>query len=415
MSGFSAAFAPLSQLLACQPVCSSNHDVIAFDLSLQSTGGPRPLTFEDLEAVIPVALESYTSVVRQGRMLAVPDILHVPPQILQDPRIGDFPRKQFILETDMAALREPELTARLRQLFQAGHRLALGGIRAPSKSLEATLPFFEAAAVETSGMGDSTLSETARYLRERGVDPIARQVDTRDQLARCLRAGFTHFQGRYLNDHSTAASRPPSGNSALLLQLLARLQDPETSVNELEALAVRDPALTYRLLRLVNSAAVGARREVDSLSQAITLLGTDEIRRWLHLFLAESGKDVPEELARTMLVRARTCEIIADLLGRRDTSSYFVIGLLSRLELLMQTPLKDIIDPLPLSPAVREALLHRRGEAGEVLAAVERFENGGFDGLETLMDPRFFEVAFRHATNWARQAQLDLHNSHPPA
>lgn len=415
MNGSPAAFAPLSQLLACQPVCSGNHDVVAFDLNLQSTGGPHPLRFEDLQAVIPAALESYASVVRQGRMLAVPDILHTPPAILHDPRIGDFPRKQFILETDAADLQEPQLTSRLRQLFQAGHRLALGGIHARSAVIEATLPFVEAAVVDTADMDDATLSEIARYLRERGVDPIARHVDTRDQLTRCLQAGFTRFQGRYLNDHRHTASRPPSGNNALLLQLLARLHDPDTSVKELEQLAVRDPALTYRLLRLVNSAAVGARREVGSLSQAIALLGTDEIRRWLHLFLAEPDADTPEELARRMLVRARMCEITADLLGRQDPGSYFVIGLLSRLELLMQTPLREIIDPLPLTPMAREALLHRRGEQGAVLSAIERFEEKRFEGLEQLMDPRFFEVAFRHATHWARQAQLDLHNSHPSA
>lgn len=414
MTGLTAAFAPLSQLLACQPVCSGNHDIVAFDLNLQSTGGPHPLTFEDLQAVVPVALENYTSVVRRGRMLAVPDILHVPPAILNDSRIGEFPRKQFILETSADDLREPQLTSRLRTLFQAGHRLALGDIRVPSAILEATLPYVEAAAVETAGMTDGALTEMARYLRERGVDPIARNVDTRNQLSRCLQAGFTRFQGHYLNDHSSIASRPPSGNSVLLLQLLSRLHDPDTSVRELEALAVRDPALTYRLLRLVNSAAVGARREVGSLSQAIALLGTDEIRRWLHLFLAEPDGDTPEELARTMLVRARMCEIIAELLGRRDPGGYFVIGLLSRLELLLHTSLEAIIDPLPLTPSAREALLHRRGEQGAVLAAAEAFEAGRFEELGRVMDPRFFEVAFRHATSWARQVQLELHDSLPP-
>jgi EAL and modified HD-GYP domain-containing signal transduction protein len=191
--------------------------------------------------------------------------------------------------------------------------------------------------------------------------------------------------------------------------LLAKLQDPDATAASLEALAIRDASLTYRILRIVNAAAQGFRRKVDTLSQAITLLGTEEITRWVNLFLVENEPGKPGELTRNMLVRARMCEILAELGNRPIPVNHFIVGLLSQLDVLMDISMEELMEQVPLGPEVKLALLQRAGSQGEILAEVERYEQGRFSELNELFNKTYYEVAYRHASAWARQVQFELH------
>src|SRR5690606_5352189 len=108
-----------------------------------------------------------------------------------------------------------------------------------------------------------------------------------NKFRECVKLDFRYFQGNFLANPTPVPGRKLSNNKQLLLQLLVELQNPNITTARLEQLVIQDVNLTYRILRIVNSAALGIGKTVESLSHAFALLGTEEIKRWANLLLID--------------------------------------------------------------------------------------------------------------------------------
>lgn len=397
----------LNVMLACQPILTGDWEVAAFDLILQQSGSGNGVTMDDIRAIVPLVLENYSRIYQGGKTLAVPSYIHLSQQMLLDPKTGELPPESLVLALQTGDRIHPELPPRLHALAREGHRLALCHYT-PGPALEVLLDAVRVVRLDLSTLAPEDVPPLVAELGGRDIELLADGIATREQFLRCRDLGFHYFQGTFLSEVAPVRGRKIGGNKLLLLQLLEKLRDPNATAASLEALAIRDANLTYRLLRIVNSAAQGIRREVDTLSQAITLLGTGELERWVNLFLVEAGTDKPGELTRNMLVRARMCEILAELDGRPVPVNHFIVGLLSQLDAAMDISMPELVEQLPLGPEARVALLRREGSQGEILTEVEHYEQGRFDQLNELFDPTYYEVAYRHACAWARQIQCEL-------
>lgn len=170
---------------------------------------------------------------------------------------------------------------------------------------------------------------------------------------------------------SQAASR------ALALQLV-QLVTAEADTREIEAVLRRDPALSYHLLRLVNSLGMGMNRQITSFSQAILILGRAQLRRWLNLMLfsARSGDERSAMLLARVAARARLMELLAKSSGldKSDQESSFMAGMFSLLGILFGMPLEEVLRPLKISDTLQSALLKHEGEIGALLKLVEAAE-----------------------------------------
>lgn len=200
---------------------------------------------------------------------------------------------------------------------------------------------------------------------------IARNVDTQETLEACRSMAFHYFQGGYVT-HQRIWKQPRVDASRMVVaQLIAQLrQDPE-DLGQVALMARLDPVLAYRLLRYVNSAAMGLRHKIASLEHAMTYIGREGLYRWLTLLLFYTGKSQPmdEALRETALARARLAELLAqNRLTRSQSEMAFITGLLSLTDILFQMPLPDAISQLGLPEEVIRALLHREGIYGDLLA-----------------------------------------------
>jgi c-di-GMP-related signal transduction protein len=153
--------------------------------------------------------------------------------------------------------------------------------------------------------------------------------------------------------------------------------------HEIEALLRRDPALSYHLLRLVNSLGMGATRKITSFSQALLILGRSQLRRWLNLmlFAARDGDPRSAMLLARVAVRGRAIELLARAAGldRTTQEQGFMTGMFSLLGTLFGMPLPEVLAPLSIGEAVHAALLDHDGELGALLLAIEQAERGEFD------------------------------------
>ena len=163
-----------------------------------------------------------------------------------------------------------------------------------------------------------------------------------------------------------------AANRLALLQVAAALNDPDVELEQIEQLIAHDVALSFRLLRYVNSAFFGLRGDVRSIGQALALLGLDNVKRWSTLSVLASIDDKPTELTVTALTRARFCELAGEPLGIASRAELFTLGLFSVLDAMMDAPMIDVVASLPLAAEMREALVGRKGKRGLLLECVDR-------------------------------------------
>jgi EAL and modified HD-GYP domain-containing signal transduction protein len=193
------------------------------------------------------------------------------------------------------------------------------------------------------------------------------------------------------------------------LFLLARLSDPAIEFEEVERLLAQDVQLTYKLLKLVNAVWFARRTRVESLRQALLVLGLRSVAAWVAVLVLAGIERKPVELVRTALVRARMCELVAGALGVSSRETAFLTGLLSVLDAALDVPLADALAELPLTSEVTEALLYHRGPLGRVLAAVLSYEVGHWSPLADLpITPMLLTEAFIDALAFAAQALVGL-------
>ena len=168
-------------------------------------------------------------------------------------------------------------------------------------------------------------------------------------------------------------------------------------------------ALSYRLLRAVNTAASGRGRRITSMQQAVRLLGVTAITRWTTLMLLTEVRDKPSELLTLAMVRATMCERLAQTLAPQHTASCFLVGLCSVLDALLDRPMSAVLRALPLAEEIQGALLDHTGSLGAILHSVLAYERGAWQEATHLgLDQHCLVDAYLHALTWAVETRAAL-------
>ncbi|BBA34566.1 diguanylate phosphodiesterase [Methylocaldum marinum] len=241
---------------------------------------------------------------------------------------------------------------------------------------------------------------------------LVRDVETPDEYDRFRRLGFDYYEGLFFERPRQLRSCDIPANRLAVLELLARLQNPKVEVDEAEAIITRDMTLSYKLLRLVNSAFFGVTKRVDSIRRAVIFFGLQRIKNWASVILVNSVDYRPRELLTTALIRARTCELLAERMKRPKPELYYIAGLFSLLDAVMDVRMADILRHLKLDDGIDEALLHGSGPIGEVLRAAVAFERADPGGIQACrLAPGVPARAYVESIRWAMDVQRVLESA----
>jgi EAL and modified HD-GYP domain-containing signal transduction protein len=224
-----------------------------------------------------------------------------------------------------------------------------------------------------------------------------------------MERGFDGFQGAFFSrpEPLPAADMPQGTVAAMRLMGLAR--DQHVSDHQLEEVIATDPVLTFQLLRLVNSAALGGRG-VASIGQALRLIGRNAFLRWLAVAVAAARKSkngVDQELVRQAVERGRLCEQLAG--GGRDSGTLFLVGLFSLLDAVFRMPLPEILERVVLSAEANEALIDRTGPYADAINFAESYELGLIENATEIAkemgaDPAKLGEFYTNAITWTADA-----------
>jgi EAL and modified HD-GYP domain-containing signal transduction protein len=240
-------------------------------------------------------------------------------------------------------------------------------------------------------------------LREWTAAPLAENVETMEDFEFCRELGFQYFQGYFFCKPKAVSRATMPTNRMTLCRLLARLQQPDVTIAEVEAIMSEDPSLSHRLQHCIHSAAIGMLRKIQSIQHAIRMVGLDHIRTLFSLVVLSSLDDKPRELTRTSVIRARICQILGEG-SSRQYGSYFTTGLFSILEAFLDCSMEKAMEQIPLSDEMRNALLHKKGPKGRLLAAVIAYEQGDWDALiQMRIDPEKIAKAYLDSVAWGEE------------
>ena len=325
----------------------------------------------------------------------------VTPQHLLDDRPLPFRQGSVLLELTAGGPLDEQVTARVRELRRQGFRFVLrdvGGRSGPEPLLE-HVDFVKLDALRLGH--HETLAERER-LDGLGVRMIVEGVDSSDAFEVFSDAGFDLFQGLFYERptlHPAAAM--PVGHG-VALAALCELQLHGGDFEALEQVIRRDVALSFRLLRYVNSAAVNLPRRIGSIREALTVLGTRAVRLWAVALVLTGLDQRPHALRSTALVRARTCELILAPYDSEVAAHGFTAGLFSVLDAIMETPMEEILAQLPLADEIALAIVSHEGVAGKALAKAIAFERGEFESPLLAGHGRSaMTIAYTDAVRWA--------------
>jgi EAL and modified HD-GYP domain-containing signal transduction protein len=296
----------------------------------------------------------------------------------------------------------------LEELVAGGYRLALMGHK-QGGPLEPMVPFAHVVGIDVTGKDRGVLGAELDHLSALGVRRLARGVELHEELELCTALGFDLLEGHFICQPRVVAERGPEVMALNHMRLISRLHDDDLEFDDLQEIIGRDVALSYNLLRFINSAFFSLPRRVESLRDALVLLGVVNVRKWATLMTLAESHDKPQELVVTGLVRARMCELLARAYNEGDADGAFTTGLFSVVDALTDRSMVEVLASLPLSSEIIQALLNYEGSKGRILRAAVAYERGNFGELGQLPPTRMpLSDLYADAVDWATEASGGL-------
>lgn len=204
-----------------------------------------------------------------------------------------------------------------------------------------------------------------------GATVLADRIDSAEQFDLFKGLGVNRFQGMWFHAPEIVQSRTLSPVEANALKLFNMVSKDTTSIDAVELLLKKDAELGVGLLRIINSAAMGARQKVTSLRQAVQLMGYQKLGRWAAMLMASASHGSTSLLGASSVVRGRMMELLAQHdLPDEQAGTAFLVGLLSQMDNMLGSPMSVVLEGLDLDPEVRSALLSHAGRFGTMLDLV---------------------------------------------
>jgi len=358
-----------------QPIFDASGAVVAYELLFRGTMAAVAAGRQDTYATTTVMINAFTEFgIREvaGDRLC---FINLTREFLSGAMPLPFDPAQVVLEVLETVEMDDEVIAGITRLVAAGYRIALDDFVWGSGHEQL---FGLASYVKLDLLdGDlSNLDEVVTAIRRfPNIQIVAERLETEEQLAVADRYGMELRQGYALSRPQVLTMSSLSPSRLRRLELVTALTAPDADMPRIVSIIASDPALSLRVLRASNSAAAGHANRVSSVGQAVAMVGLKHIRQWAMLMVLDGLGGATEEHMLGVLTRARLCENVAPWFTA-DPESAFMAGVITGVAQLLGIPSGAMTDQFPLAPAVAAALTDGSGRLGQVLSAVDAYENG---------------------------------------
>jgi c-di-GMP-related signal transduction protein len=342
--------------------------------------------------------------------------------LLSDATYLNFPKQSVVIEILESVAPTMDLLNLCRLVRDRGYTLALDDF-VWSPEYEPVSLLANVIKVDIRSTAADEQKRLVEKYKRRGLQLLAEKVETHQEFEQARSLGYDLFQGYFFARPTVVRGQDIAANKITCLRLLREIYHPEPDFIKLSKLIRQDVALSYKLLRYVNSAAMEHRETIASLERALVTLGETGIRRWAALAtLPALATNKPSELSTLSLVRARFCEQMVQLSGLAfsgvvtatvSSDDAFLVGLFSLLDALVDKPLPDALQELCLPPTIGDVLLRKTPQhpLRQVYDLILCYEGGNWAAVQTLANQNHVPAgtvreAYVEATRWAEQIAL---------
>ena len=357
-----------------EPLLDPKQRVIGYELSWQHHEN-QVSTDAELEALIGFVAENVNHEDHGWLLKDKILFLDAVPDMLSTDALFAMPPERTVLTMKASDLADADTLSAVQGLRAGGVGISIrdGDLAHLGNNLAMSASYIE---VRFAGADVAAQARTHAAAKQSGVRMVGRPIATWEDFDACAALGLDAFVGKlHLTPRPGAPVKGMNPAQTIILQLMQMVQKNE-DIPKIESVLKRDPALSYKMLRFINSAGFGAQREIQSLRQAIAMMGYAPMYRWLTLLLATaSTSGYSPVLMETAVVRGRLTELLGvKALPRGEGENLFVAGMFSLLDRLLGLPMQEVLDTIQLPDEVVSALLTRGGMYGPYLALAEACE-----------------------------------------
>lgn len=378
-------------LIGRQPILDLRQELIGYELFFRCADKTAEQSCSRMTATATVVCAAFSELGIGNALGEHKAYINADERFIMDDVLELLPSANVVLELNFETVPDEALLARCRFLRERGYTLALACYTGLDQRASALLPLVSIVKIDVQTTGDS-LADLAGGLLRLPLKLLAEKVETREQMEHCRALGFHLFQGYYFAHPTIISGRQLSASQLGIIRLVNQVARDADSA-ELEESFKREPGLTVNLLRLVNAVGTGLGRRIDSLRQAVAVLGRKQLLRWLQLLLMathENGSN-PERnpLLQLAALRGRLMEVLAGQTapGNRTFGDHaFLTGIMSLMPAALGLPMNEILAQLSVAPEVHEALAKHEGPLGQLLALVERLDANDWEGCDALLE-----------------------------
>ena len=410
----------ISVSIARQPIFDDKRRLWGYVLVCVGESGPLSEAPQGEEVAVSVVSSAYMGlqhIVERGKKVMIAftekDILEQLPYAL--------PPELIMVQVSQNLLDNPEVSAALTRLKSDGYALAVNGLN-PSAGVKDLYTLADMISLDVRELTRPVLTEIVSRAGNYPCGLLAMQVRDGAQFFMCRDLGFTLFHGPFFKLPDTVEVRKLTSNETARFSLLHMLEQEEPDFDKLAETIQADVSISFRLLAYLNSAAFGLRSKVQSISQAISLLGWRKMKNWLRVVLLNdmSQKAETPELMTVAIQRGKFLERIGrdhDYWGF-DPESLHLLGIFSLLDAMLGMPMTEIVTYLPLDSKLKSALCGEpNNEYLPLLQLAQHYEEGRWEeGRQMIqqlnLDPAKVQAAYQESVNWANE-MASLHADQP--
>jgi EAL and modified HD-GYP domain-containing signal transduction protein len=369
-----------------QPILDREMHVFAYELQFHLGLNPNKQT---IKATIELIKKTEEEIGFQAIVGDHSAMLHLPKELIKKEILPELnPDNHLVLEIPNNVTRDVDVLRSLKELKADGSMIALDDFVDDESSLKLA-GISDFVKIDVDNYTEVKLKKMLEDLHAKGVKVIAEKVETEEKFQYLKKLGFDYFQGYFFTNPIIINGQKLSGNKLTLLQLLAKVNDPNTDFDELSAIISHDVALSHKLLVAINNPAARIPIRVESVADALKYMGLKRLKFWVNMLMLSSMNDVPQELLTTSLMRAKFCELLAENSGySSDKDSFFLVGLFSNLSAFFKIKIEELVAEMPLADDLVDALVDKTGPMGEainILISMERLNDTlsalQYDGL----------------------------------
>lgn len=369
-----------------QPILNRARKIFGYELLFRNGRVGGAYVIDNVHATASVMVNALNNIGISRLIGDKVGFINVDDKVLDSGIVELLPSRTTVLELLETVKVDKRVVDLCAETKKKGYQFALDDLVAYDGTFEDIFRIASYAKVDLIGTDRKELPELVEQLKKHNLKLLAEKVETQEDFEVCRDLGFDYFQGYFFEKPSIISARSISPTQLVLVEL-SRILAREDEFYVIEALFRKNPELHIKLLQFMNSAAFYTANKINSIGQAITLLGYRKLQKWVTLLLfAGEGYDTRSApLFERAVIRGRIMELLASRITR-DTSAAdmaFITGVLSLVDALFQAPLENILTDFNLSEEINQALLRRDGVLGKLISVIETLEQENYDEMET--------------------------------